>query len=217
MWHPFVYDVRWCIRNSIKNLCLIVKCVFITYWCPANKLEWYKVIMLSAYFCGIASNAVSFSGIVTNLTNNESNSIYLSTNVSTFLIVYLLLGSLFSTRYKYKSLKCGLINYPACISFTVIDKCVPFRTFICIIFNILSIAACFGKSFYTSLPVSTWPCNSLGSWKYDLSGLWYISDITPSRSSKSMLISFSNKSMSKSNVFLGIKCVGISVSLGGGL
>ena len=33
---------------------------------------------------GVASNAVSFSGIVTNLNNNESNSIYLSANVSTF-------------------------------------------------------------------------------------------------------------------------------------
>ena len=80
-------------------------------------------------------------------------------------------------RYKYKSLKYGLIKYPACIAFTVTGKCVPF---LCIIFNMLSISACFGKNLCANLPVLTRPCNSVGPWEYDLSGLWYISAITPS-------------------------------------
>ena len=66
------------------------------------------------------------------------------------------------------------------MSFTVTGKCVPFRTFLCIIFNILSISAYFGKNFCTSLPVLIKLSNSCGSWKYELSGLRYISEITPS-------------------------------------
>ena len=52
-------------------------------------------IILSAHISVIASNAVSFSGIITLLNNNESNSIYLSANVSTFIVADLVLGSLF--------------------------------------------------------------------------------------------------------------------------
>ena len=48
-----------------------------TPWCPVNKLEWYKVIILSAHVSGIANNAVSFLGVVTSLNNKESN-IYLT-------------------------------------------------------------------------------------------------------------------------------------------
>ena len=109
--------------------------------------------------------------------------------------------------------KNGLIKYAACISFIVTGKCVPFRTFLCIIFNILSIPACFGKHFCTSFPLSTWLWNSGGYWNNDLSGLWYMSDNTPSWlgeiSSKYMLMFWSNKSMSKSHVFLGIICVAV--------
>ena len=78
--------------------------------------------MLLAHISGIASNAFSFSGLVTNFNNNESNSIYLSADVSTFLNADLTLGSLFCVKYKHKSLKYGLIKYPACISFTVTGK-----------------------------------------------------------------------------------------------
>ena len=55
-----------------------------TPWCPANRLEWYSVKIVSAHTSGMASNAISFSGVVTILNNNESNNIYLSANVSTF-------------------------------------------------------------------------------------------------------------------------------------
>ena len=47
-------------------------------------------------------------------------------------------------------------------------------------FSILSISAYIGKNFCTTLPALTRPSNSWGSWKNDLSGLWYVSDITPS-------------------------------------
>ena len=78
-------------------------------------------------------------------------------------------------------LKYGLIRYSACISFTVTGKCVPFGAFVHIIFfNILSISAYFGKHFCTNLTVFTRPSNFVGSWKYDLSGLWYVSVVTPS-------------------------------------
>ena len=71
-----------------------------TPWCPANRLEWYSVIILSMHISGIASNAVSFSGVVTILDNNESNSIYFSAKIPTFWIAVLLLGTLFWARYR---------------------------------------------------------------------------------------------------------------------
>ena len=64
-----------------------------TPWCPANKLEWYKVIILLAHISGTARTAVSFSGVILN--NSESNRMYLSANVSTFLIAALEVGNLF--------------------------------------------------------------------------------------------------------------------------
>ena len=97
----------------MKNLSQIVKYVFITPWCPANKLEWYNIIMLSAHVSGIANSAVSFLGVVTSLNNNESSSIYFSANVSTLHIAVLVLGNLFWARYKYKSSINGwLSNLP---------------------------------------------------------------------------------------------------------
>ena len=51
------------LRFGMKNLSLIVKYVSMTPWCPANKLEWYKVIILSGHISGTARTAVSFSGV----------------------------------------------------------------------------------------------------------------------------------------------------------
>ena len=59
----------------------------------------------------------------------------------------------------------------------------------------MSISACLGKTFCTSLPVLTRPSNSWGSWKIDLSGLWNVSDITPSWNGE-----FSSKSTSGSGL-----------------
>ena len=122
----------------LNNISPIVKYVFITPWCNANRLKWYKVIMLLAHVSGIANNAVSLLGMVTILNNKECNKIYFSDNISTFCIADLVFGNLFCSKYKYMSSKYGLIKYPACISFTVTGKCIPFRTFLCIIFNFLS-------------------------------------------------------------------------------
>ena len=77
------------------------------------------------------------------------------------------------------SLKYGLTKYPACISFIVTGKCVPLSTFLYIIFNILSISACFGKKFCTRMPVFTRLSNCQGSWKNDLSGLVCVLDEPP--------------------------------------
>ena len=42
----------------------MVKYVLIAPWCPANKLEWYKaMVLLSAHVSGIAYTAASFSGV----------------------------------------------------------------------------------------------------------------------------------------------------------
>ena len=57
-----------------------------TPWCPANKFEWYKVIILSAHISGIANNVVSLPSIVVNLNNNESIIIYFSASTSTIFI-----------------------------------------------------------------------------------------------------------------------------------
>ena len=65
--------------------------------CPANKLEWYRVIILSAHTSGTASTAVSLSGVILNI--SESNKMYHSANVSNFLIAALELGNLFCAKY----------------------------------------------------------------------------------------------------------------------
>ena len=67
-----------------------------TPWCPANKLEGYRVIILSALTSGTAG--VSFSGVILN--NSESNKMCHSANVPTFLIAALELGNLFCTKYR---------------------------------------------------------------------------------------------------------------------
>ena len=82
----------------MKNLLLIVKYVFMIPWCPANKLELYKVMILSAQVSQTARTAVSFSGMILN--NSESNRIYLSVNISTFLIAVLEVGNLFYDKYR---------------------------------------------------------------------------------------------------------------------
>ena len=65
-----------------RNLSLTVKYVFMTPWCPANKLEWYKVIILLVHISGTSRTAVSFSGVIIN--NSKSNRMYLSVNVLPF-------------------------------------------------------------------------------------------------------------------------------------
>ena len=114
-----------------------------TSWYSANKLEWYNVIILSAQVSGFANSAVSLLGVVTSLYNKESKKLYFSANVSIFCIADLVLDNLFCVRCKYKSLKCWLIKYHACIFFTAGGKWVPFKTVLCVIFNILSISTCF--------------------------------------------------------------------------
>ena len=69
-----------------------------TPWCPANKLEWYKVIILLMHVSGTARTAISFSGVILN--NSESNRMDLSANVSTFLISALEVGNLFCAKYR---------------------------------------------------------------------------------------------------------------------
>ena len=69
-----------------------------TPWCPANKLEWYKAIILSAHVSGTACTAVSFSGAILNC--SESNRMYHSVNISTFLIAALDVGNLFCAKYR---------------------------------------------------------------------------------------------------------------------
>ena len=82
----------------MKNLSLIVKYVLITPWCPANKLEWYKVIILSVHVFGTARTAVFFSGVFLN--NSESNRMYHSAHISTFLIAALEVVNLFCDKYR---------------------------------------------------------------------------------------------------------------------
>ena len=69
-----------------------------TSWYPANKLEWYRVIILSVHTSGTASTVVSFSEIILN--NGESNKMYHSANVPTLLIAALELGNLFCAKYR---------------------------------------------------------------------------------------------------------------------
>ena len=78
----------------------------------------------------------------------------------------------------------------------------------------MSISACFGKNFCTSLPVLTWPSNSWGSWIKDLSGLCYVSDITPSCNGEFFLESLLSTGLI--SIFSGLSDVGICTGLGDG-
>ena len=82
----------------MKNLSLIVIYVFVTPWCPANRLELYRVMILSVHVSGTARTTVSFSGVILN--KWESNRMYLAANVSTFLIAVLEVGNLFCDKYR---------------------------------------------------------------------------------------------------------------------
>ena len=113
---------------------------FYNPWCPSNKLEWYRVIILSAHVSGITKRAVSLPGIVVNTNSRESNKIYFSASISTLFIAAFLLSNLFCAKYWYMSLKYELFKYPACISFIVKGKCVSFNTFFLIISKILSMS-----------------------------------------------------------------------------
>ena len=55
----------------MKNISLKVQYVFITPWCPVNKLEWYVITGMLLQVSGIANSTVSFSGVVSSLNNNE--------------------------------------------------------------------------------------------------------------------------------------------------
>ena len=66
--------------------------------CSTNKLKWYKVIISSVHISGTARTAVSFSGEILN--SSESNRMYLSANISTFLIAALEIGHLFCAKYR---------------------------------------------------------------------------------------------------------------------
>ena len=103
------------------------------------------------------------SGIAISLNSSESNKTYFSASVSTLCIALVELGNLFCAKYKYISLKYGLFKYPTCISFMVTRRCVPFNTFLCMIFKILSMSVCFGKYFCTRLLVLIKSANSGGS------------------------------------------------------
>ena len=82
----------------MKNLSLIVKYVFMTHWCPPNAVEWYRVVILSVHISETARTAVSFPGVILN--NSESNRMYLSANISTFLIAAVEVGNLFCDKYR---------------------------------------------------------------------------------------------------------------------
>ena len=165
---------------------------------------------------GITNSAVSFSVVGIILNNKESNNIYLSAYVSTLQMTIFVQSNLFWAKYRYMSLKYETTRYPACISFTVTGQCFPLRTFLWIIFNILSVSSCFCKNFCTGLPVLIRPPNSWGSWKYHLSGLWYISDITLSLNGE-----FSSNSIFSSGSISdkppGISGIDVSIGLRGGI
>ena len=69
-----------------------------TTWSPANKLEWYKVIKFVGTHLWNCKTAVSFLGVILN--KSESNRMYHSANISTFLIAALEVGNLFCTKYR---------------------------------------------------------------------------------------------------------------------
>ena len=67
-------------------------------------------MILSAHISGTANTTVSLSGIVTKLNNKESSTMNLSASVSTLHMGLPLPGSLFWAKYRYRSLKYGLVK-----------------------------------------------------------------------------------------------------------
>ena len=55
-------------------------------------------MVLSAHVSGTAKTADSFSGVILN--NRESNRMYLSAKVSTFIMAVLEVGNLFCDKYR---------------------------------------------------------------------------------------------------------------------
>ena len=107
------FYVRSQIVYQVWNKKLIIDCKV----CFDNTLvscpTWYKVMILSTQFSGMANKAISFSGVDIILNSKESSNIYFSANVSTFQIAILVLSNLFWAKYKYMSLKYGwLSNQP---------------------------------------------------------------------------------------------------------
>ena len=126
----------------------MVKYVLMMTWCPPKMLQWYKWMILSTQLSGIAMTADSFLCVDVSLNNYESSSKYLSANVLV-LKSALYDDKLYCTKHKYTSLKYGLLKYPTWTSFSVTGKCIPFNTFLCIIFNVLSKSSCLGKHLCT--------------------------------------------------------------------
>ena len=120
-------------------------------------------MILSAHISGIAKSAASLSKVVTNLNCKESNRMNFSASTSTLFMALLLLGNLFWAKYRYRSLKYGLVKKPAWISLIVIGKYVPFSTFLSITSYSFSMSFCFGKNLCTILVVSSKSANSGGS------------------------------------------------------
>ena len=69
-----------------------------TPWCPSNKVEWYKVIILLAHISETARTDISLCGVI--LHKSESNRQYLPAYISTFLIAALDVGNLFCAKYR---------------------------------------------------------------------------------------------------------------------
>ena len=130
-------------------------------------------MILSTQLSGIAKTADSFSGVVLSLNNSESSNKCLSANVSVILTATLCDGNLFCTKYEYTSLKYGLFKYTTWISFMVKGKCIPFNTYLCIIFNILSKSACLGKNLCTKFLLSTCVHTLGDSYRYSFPDLSY--------------------------------------------
>ena len=64
------------VLNLVWKIYLLKSNMSTTPSCSANRLEWYNMILLSAHTSGMANNAISFSDVVANLNNNESNNMY---------------------------------------------------------------------------------------------------------------------------------------------
>ena len=153
------------IKPGLKNLSPIVKCPY--YTLMSCKQTWKGPTK--------DNNAVSFSGVVTNLSNTESNKIFLSAKASIFLTAAFVWSN-YSMQDINMSFIYWLIRYPTYSFFYSNRWMSSFRTFFCII-NILSISSWMGKTLCTYLSISTWLCNSCGSWKvtYVVFGIFQIS------------------------------------------
>ena len=132
----------------------IVKYILITPWCPANRVEWYRITILSLHTSGMANTASSLPGFETILNNNESSNIYFLLVLWPFWLLFYCWATYFELG---TNIYLGSKNWLDILSvfLWMSQENVYLWVFLLNYLQYFIYVACFGKNFCTSLPMFT--------------------------------------------------------------